>query len=193
MDINNLSAEDLSKLRAAALDRFEYNPITGNVVLKKWVNGYTKDAVGKPINSSATSSGYYNVRLLGNKFRLHRIIWLMQTGEMPDVIDHRNRVRSDNRWDNLRDRTHRNNVVNTSGYTWNIQEDILEDSVSYRIRFSLGGSHQHICSTKSREAAISIASVIRYLLLDMPNLTKEEALREVNKLYEDFISCGYAY
>ena len=36
------------------------------------------------------------------KYGLHRVIWLIETGEWPDTIDHINGDARDNRWKNLR-------------------------------------------------------------------------------------------
>jgi len=46
--------------------------------------------------------GYIIIKLLGNPFRAHRLAFLYMNGEIPDVVDHINRYRADNTWDNLR-------------------------------------------------------------------------------------------
>lgn len=48
-------------------------------------------------------SGYLAIIIGGNnKFLVHRVIWKWVTGCDPEVIDHRDRDRSNNRWANLR-------------------------------------------------------------------------------------------
>jgi hypothetical protein len=60
-------------------------------------------ASGKRAGYPATK-GYRQVRIDGRAYMEHRIIWLMSTGEMPkQQIDHRNEIKDDNRFKNLRD------------------------------------------------------------------------------------------
>lgn len=48
--------------------------------------------------------GYRVVRYKGKGYKVHRIVWLMVTGEFPEgVIDHIDGDRQNNRWTNLRD------------------------------------------------------------------------------------------
>ena len=46
--------------------------------------------------------------------RVHRIIWYIETGELPNIIDHINRNRSDNRIENLRNGTYFINAQNSA-------------------------------------------------------------------------------
>ena len=52
------------------------------------------------------ADGYLVMKFEGVMFKVHRIIWKMVTGKEPvTIIDHRNTVRTDNRWANLREAT----------------------------------------------------------------------------------------
>lgn len=52
----------------------------------------------------------------GIHMKAHRIIWKMVTGEEPPpIIDHKNRVDTDNRWNNLREATQSQNRCNSLG------------------------------------------------------------------------------
>lgn len=59
-------------------------------------------------------NGYIKVKLDGDFFYEHRLIFMMHHGFMPDYIDHINRIRNDNRIENLRSATLSNNCENSS-------------------------------------------------------------------------------
>jgi hypothetical protein len=80
----------------------------------------------KPWSAAGTEDthGYLQITVDGKKYQAHRLAWLYVTGEVPtNLIDHKNRVRFDNRFDNLRPATVKQNNENqslmpnnTSGY-----------------------------------------------------------------------------
>lgn len=89
---------------------FHYNEFTGELTYK-WDN-----SLGKA-GSSATAkhgAGYLTTRINGKDYLVHRIIWLMQTGQWPEQIDHINHIRNDNRWQNLREVDNKTNLMNKS-------------------------------------------------------------------------------
>lgn len=62
--------------------------------------------------------GYIQVMYLRKNYKLHRLIYLWHHGELPKMIDHINRNRSDNRIENLRaadDSLNNNNSVHSWG------------------------------------------------------------------------------
>lgn len=57
--------------------------------------------------------GYYRIHILGKTLASHRVVWLWHNGTWPVFdIDHINRVRKDNRIENLRDVPHILNMLN---------------------------------------------------------------------------------
>ncbi len=100
----------------------DYNPDTGALVVKP---GFGKHGACRPV---ATKKDGYLVFKIGGRngrqIRAHRAIWCMVHGQWPKgEIDHINGVRDDNRLENLRELTHRENIINmkakknnTSGY-----------------------------------------------------------------------------
>lgn len=94
---------------------FSYDPSTGEL---RWANNpskslsWNKRYAGKLIRGM--SHGYSRVRIDGELFRAHRIILAMVSGADPVLaeIDHINGVGSDNRADNIRPATHRQNTRN---------------------------------------------------------------------------------
>lgn len=60
------------------------------------------DNAGREAFISNDGAGYKSGAIFNKKYRAHRIIWRMVTGEVPDQIDHADHERSNNRWSNLR-------------------------------------------------------------------------------------------
>lgn len=83
---------------------------------------------GKKLNGPAgfLSKGYTKIRLCGVTYFAHRLIWVLHNESIPDgmIVDHINQDKSDNRIENLRLLTVRENalnkpklVTNKSGFT----------------------------------------------------------------------------
>lgn len=98
-----------------------YNPYTGAFTR---IAGTNK---GKAITS--TQNGYIHFFVFGKKRAAHIMAWLYMTGELPDgMIDHRNRIRSDNRFINLRIATRIENMNNNaSGIKYEKLPDVCVD------------------------------------------------------------------
>lgn len=59
------------------------------------------------------SKGYRSISIAKEKYFVHRIIWLIENKKWPEnQIDHINGIKNDNRIDNLRDVTNRENHQN---------------------------------------------------------------------------------
>jgi hypothetical protein len=69
-----------------------------------------------------TADGYRRLKVDGKQQYAHRLIWIMHNGDIPKnkFIDHENRIKTDNRIENLRVVTNQENAFNTSakGYSW---------------------------------------------------------------------------
>jgi hypothetical protein len=62
-------------------------------------------------------NGYVMISVEGVQYYAHRLVWLWHRGNLPIIeIDHINHQRSDNRLDNLRTVSHRENGKNQSMY-----------------------------------------------------------------------------
>lgn len=80
---------------------------------------------GGRVAGSASGNGHIKIIVDGRHCHAHNLAWLVVTGEWPiGELDHRNGVKSDNSWGNLRDGTHAENMQNkakyrnnTTGYT----------------------------------------------------------------------------
>jgi len=55
------------------------------------------------------NTGYRRIRINGSEYGEHRLIWKLVYGNDPDVINHKDHNRSNNRLDNLEDGTSADN------------------------------------------------------------------------------------
>ena len=84
-----LSANQLREL-------FDYDQ--GNLIRKHATRGY--DA-GRLITRK-NDQGYLVTTINRKTYRVHHLVWLYFNGELPEQLDHINRIRDDNRIENLR-------------------------------------------------------------------------------------------
>ena len=90
-----------------------YDPETG---LFTW--RYTKSnrqKIGTIAGNTDKVGGYVRIFIDGRMYQAHNLASLYMTGKMKKM-DHKNRIRNDNRWDNLRECTLVQNNQNTSLY-----------------------------------------------------------------------------
>lgn len=99
------------KLTAKRLRKLlRYNPSTG---LFLWVRSpRTRTPVGE-VAGSLNAQGYYCIGIRHVVYLAHRLAFLYMTGRWPNEVDHKNGVKTDNRWCNLRDADRRLNSENT--------------------------------------------------------------------------------
>ena len=101
---SNLSHDRLQEV-------LHYNPETGEFRWKVSRGGKVKsgDVAGR-----VTAKGHQQIEIDYTQYQAHRLAWLYQTGAWPTkMIDHINRVKSDNRFINLREVTSSQNAQNS--------------------------------------------------------------------------------
>lgn len=85
--------------QAQVRKRLSYDQKTGHLT---WLDGQDKGKRAGHLNSV----GYVTITFGPNKYLAHRVIWLWMTGVWPDFeIDHKDRRRANNSWNNLRPAT----------------------------------------------------------------------------------------
>jgi hypothetical protein len=100
--------------------------------------------------------GYIVVRVNKVLYPAHRLIWFIETGEWPtDEIDHRNHVKDDNRWENLRLATSSQNKINrrnarpnTSGF-----RGVTRHRDKWIAQIGVDGYHMNLGTFDTPEAA----------------------------------------
>jgi hypothetical protein len=99
-------------------DLLNYDPETGHLF---WRERPVSSQADKTFNKRFAGvrayeerhKGYGRIKLLGKKYKAHRVAWAIHHGEWPELqIDHINGVRTDNRLENLRQATNRQNAMN---------------------------------------------------------------------------------
>jgi hypothetical protein len=89
---------------------FSYDPETGVFV---WRVTLGNAAVAGTTAGTIYKNGRRYITVEGQRYFAHRLAWLYVNGQWPTAqIDHRNRVRDDNRIANLREATNQQNCAN---------------------------------------------------------------------------------
>lgn len=113
--IDNLSYSNAHRKIPLTAERvralFEYDPHSGGFTRRCAVaNQHEGDAAG-----CVGKRGYFVANIDGKIQYLHRVAWLYMTGAWPDrKVDHKNRVKTDNRWCNLRLADNSQNSANSN-------------------------------------------------------------------------------
>lgn len=104
-----------------------YDPATG---LFRWKIKTSKRTIVGNVTGQTPKEGYLRIRIDGELFTAHRLAVFYMTGAWPEtLVDHRDRDRTNNRWDNIRNASYSENAANqalsprnTSGFkgvSWN--------------------------------------------------------------------------
>ena len=138
-----MASRDLTAQRVREL--FCYDEQTG--VLSRRVR-IKSHPVGSYIGA-VNQDGYLKATIDGNTVLIHRVIWLYMTGEHPpDMIDHRNGIKTDNAWANLRLANNTENQQNRwlPPRTKRIEAPIgvTFERGKWRVRIRSGGRKHHI-------------------------------------------------
>ena len=136
------------------------------------------------------TNGYKKVKINGKLHGNHRIIFAMHNNYFPKQIDHINRVRNDNRIENLRVVTNAQNqwnttknARNTSGY-----KNVLwrKDKKKWTCRFKVNGKHIMRGSFNTAKEASVYAEWLREELHGEYKITTPEDQNLVHEL----LSCN---
>lgn len=88
---------------------FQYQPETGELIYK--INRRGNAKAGSIAGTIDKSSGYRRISVDGKQFRAHRLVWkMLKNEEPPELVDHIDSDRANNRIDNLQEATHSQNL-----------------------------------------------------------------------------------
>lgn len=100
-------SDDIEELRRL----LEYDPLTGT--LTRLVSTAPRAMKGMRAGGQCKRSHYRRVHVFGKQRAEHDVIWFYMTGLWPvQDIDHKNNIRDDNRWENLREVSRQYNLQN---------------------------------------------------------------------------------
>jgi hypothetical protein len=124
---------DVEKLKSL----IQYFPESGEF---RWLRDRGRLAKCGDLAGRTDTYGHRQITINGKAHLAHRLAVLYMTGELPNhQVDHKNKIRSDNRWSNLRQATHSQNCVNrattnTHGYLGVVKVgERYGSSISFRL------------------------------------------------------------
>jgi hypothetical protein len=140
-----------------------------------WSQPRSKIKVGDVAGHTHKNTGYVSIEIDGKIYAAHRLAWFYVTGKMPELqIDHINRIKNDNRFENLREASNGQNRANT------------KSSSKHGLK---GVSYKKWLKEKPWEARITFEKKVRSLGCFS---TKEEAheayCKEAKRLHGDFFN-----
>jgi len=146
-----MATTDLTQ--SALLEYLSYDPESG---FFKFVKKHRKEFPG-----NADKNGYLVIRIGNCTYFMHRLAWLYMYGEHPaDCLDHRNRVKHDNRILNLREATRSQNNKNTSLVARNQSGykgvSIRKDTGKWRAQCRVNGKNFALGDYKTAEDAYKV-------------------------------------
>jgi len=155
--------------REQAMELFVYDDDAGKLYWRERpASHFTHEAYQRAWNTkyagrqagSISLNGYRRVNIGGCFQYTHRIIWLLETGEWPDEIDHINGRRTDNRFANMREVDRKTNgknasrsVSNSSGVTGVSFDRSYRRWVAY---ITVDGAKVHVGQSTNKAAAIAM-------------------------------------
>lgn len=90
------------------IDDLDYTP-TGELIWRR-TKGRAKK--GSLVGWIHNKHGYREMNLDGVRKKVHHVVWFLHRGEWPEMLDHINGIRDDNRIENLRECTAAENARN---------------------------------------------------------------------------------
>ena len=112
LDLNALKAKKyISLTHERLLDVLSYDPESGKFFWRKRISIRVK-SIGSEAGN--LTHGYIEIGIDGHSYRAHLLAWFYMKKEWPTYqVDHQDTDRKNNRWSNLREATHGQNVQNS--------------------------------------------------------------------------------
>jgi hypothetical protein len=125
---------------------------------------HTKD---KPVGS-VTKAGYFESKLNLKAFKVHRVIFLLHHGYLPEVVDHIDGNRQNNHIDNLREATPSQNKCNQKIYRNNTSGVkgvyFKKETNKWNAQINYNGKRKHLGTFESFVLASEFMDLARQML-----------------------------
>ena len=145
--------------QARLKDLLTYNSDTGDFRWNKNRSGSVRaGSKAGSLKGAKHHDGYIVIKLDGVAYKAHRLAFLYMTGKFPDQCDHKNRIRDDNRWDNLRNvsikENNQNRGIRSDNRCGHTGISFHKVSKKWAARISLDGKEKHLGLFPSIDEAI---------------------------------------
>lgn len=111
-----------------------------------------------------TDNGYRAICINTRTYHAHVLAWVLMTGEWPtQQVDHRNRNRSDNRWENLRLATRQEQQWNSdrrAGKSGHRGVTLDKRRMKWVVRFSVGGRRKEFGRFAELSDAVAVYTAL---------------------------------
>ena len=137
-------------------------------------------SIGDEAGGLNKTSGYYGTRFNGKRYRNHRIIFFLHHGYCPDVIDHIDNQKTNNKIDNLREASLSQNQHNAK-----IRKDNSTGIKGLSKLTNLAGNEYWMCVIKGIPT--------KYFRKDLPNsraLAEKWLIDNREELHGEFTNHG---
>ena len=131
-------------------DNLRYDSDTGNLL---WTTPRTSGPKGKNGAGYENGNGYSRLKIKSLYYLNHRVVWFLNYGYVPDVLDHIDGDPSNNRVENLRPATNALNQRNRLSYGICKFKGVTIGCGKYRCRAHKGGKLIHVGYFKTPEEA----------------------------------------
>lgn len=155
-------------------ERYHYDPLTGAFTYKAGAFAAAGREAGGVCNH-----GYTTVVLGRKRYQAHRVAWALMTGRWPEAdIDHINRIKTDNRFENLREASRAQNLANCA-----VRGDSRSGLKGAILRH---GSHKR----RLKYTARIVVGGVRHMLGNFETAEQAHAayVEAASKFYGDFAS-----
>ena len=158
-----------------AIEAFDYNPESGVLYLKKPRGRHGRFKKGSTVGrihicgpTENTKKHYLRTFFNGHHVYVHRIIYVIMTGEQPQEVDHIDGNGLNNKWSNLRSVSHRENGKNQKHIKNNTSGvkgvSFRKDNGQWRARITVDDKSINLGTFKDKQDAINarIDAEIKY-------------------------------